>query len=517
MTDTLEDLQADLVDVLRSVRDADPDDLEAISRDVVRLEAAIAAASAEQSWRSWSEQSGKESDPWPTERALQVECYVTPQAALETVLADWTDRIISWQHGDDELVDALLRAVAETCGLPPNAWAEPEVFAQDVGRRVLQVRRQADGEDAPGLDEAEGMDTLEDVSNTDYMYAQAEAGHWATMPDHDGYKLPGCAQKYTTCGLVRFMACENHDHAKRVRHNCGRLSCHVCVRPAASRIARKLARRTWLWRHMIQSETQLKKNPLPSHVIESIPANSVFWTYSKSKQARLRAEFRKIAGLEGGVSISHLWRFTHDGKKRPRYSPHEHLLVYGWVAEDAYKKILERYGIKCIYHKVKNGTMETEADVFRVALYLLSHCAVRARSHSYKWFGDLSYAKISNEVLDRFKSLDQLTDDASIEKSKSCPHCGARLVPARLTVEGLDRRAEWPPDDDQERGCAWPPGFLEILNLKVDRLTCYNEDWTPELVKTRTEELELYQSQFLQVRAARTDRAVQSGGQGVLV
>ena len=477
-----------------------------LGQEIQNQERAIAQASAVENYSDWQAAPKQESDPWRPDQALTLTLFRPLETYAADVVQEWattpsqTDRsktrLQATEHGLTDLARIVQAEACRRAGIPVAALAEPLTSLHQIEAEILAARQprreDADVEDdeRPPKEVVDAMD-LAYSSNTDYMYAQAERGHWASMIDIDGAKLPGAAEKYSTCGLVRFMACPYDSYAKRIRHNCGRLSCPICVRGAGAKIAAKLARRLWLYRCMIQQETKGKKNPYPSHVIESIPGNSPFWKWSKSKQNRILSDCRKIAGLSGGVSVSHLWRFTRDGKKTPRYSPHNHLLTHGWVSDTAYADILAKHGIKVLYHKVAKGTMETQDDVFRVAMYLLSHCEVKARQHSYKWFGDLSYTKINNETLEQYIDLEMAARDQEIEKSKSCRECGAEMKPARIKPECLHRHKEYPHPQDQDKGTVWPSGFIEVIDLRYTRLTCYTETWEEELVKTRKEEIEL--------------------------
>ena len=104
---------------------------------------------------------------------------------------------------------------------------------------------------------------------------------------------------------------------------------------------------------------------------------------------------RIIAGISGCCVIDHKWRFDKSDLT-PIYSPHKHLICFGWIKKNASELIKEQLGIDVIYHKVRNGTLRNRVDVFAVAFYQLSHCAVNHRKHSLQWFGDLANNKLSN-------------------------------------------------------------------------------------------------------------------------
>lgn len=524
---TAADLAGDLVYLHKQAAKVETlEDVHRLAREIEAQERAVAQAAAAESYESWQANPKQESDPWRPEQALTVRLFTDPTQAAREIVAEYAapgpdgapSVLETTGHTDAALADLIQREACKRAGIPVAGLAEPEQMIQQIIAEIVQAR-EPEREDADVADDdrppkqiVDEMD-IEFASNTDYMFAQAEKGHWAAMPDVAGAKLPGAGERYSTCGLWRFMACEYDSYAKRIKHNCGRLSCPICVRGAAAKIAGKMARRAWLWRLMIQQETKGKKNPYPSHIVESIPGNSPFWDWSKSKQNRVIADCRKIAGIEGGLSISHPWRFTKDGKKTPRYSPHQHLLAYGWVVEDAYEQILAKHGIKVLYHKVRNGTLTSHDDVFRVCMYLLSHCEVKARSHAYRWFGDLSYNQVNNETLEQYRDLEMVARDTDIEKSKSCRECGAELKPARIVPECLHRTSEYPDPQSQDRGVVWPRGFLEIIDLRVTRLTCYTDQWEEELVKTKKEEIEIREDKN---KRRKQEAVAATAGQGTL-
>ena len=110
---------------------------------------------------------------------------------------------------------------------------------------------------------------------------------------------------------------------------------------------------------------------------------------------------RIIAGISGGCVIPHPWRFDKSDLT-PIYSPHKHLICFCWIKENASQLIKEQLGIDVVYHKVRNGTLRNRVDVFAVAFYQLSHCAVNHRKHSLQWFGNLANNKLSNKTLEQY-------------------------------------------------------------------------------------------------------------------
>jgi hypothetical protein len=271
------------------------------------------------------------------------------------------------------------------------------------------------------------------LSNTGRMWACALMGVWKTMMDIDGWKLPATFESYNVCGKGFYKACFVDGIAKRFVYHCGRIGCEICAKRAGARIAKKIERRVTLYSLRIQKLSKGRITPLASHVIESIEPNSEFFNYSKEKQNRLFKRMRVLAGITGGCVINHLWRFVK-ADLTPIHSPHKHLIAFGWIKKDASKLIKEELGIDVVYHKVKNGTLRNRVDVFAVAFYQLSHCAVDHRKHSLQWFGSLANNKISNKTLDQYKDEEYLLQDEEIERSKCCPVCSERLVVAKINT-----------------------------------------------------------------------------------
>ncbi|MDF2426304.1 MAG: hypothetical protein OPY04_00005, partial [Nitrosopumilus sp.] len=194
------------------------------------------------------------------------------------------------------------------------------------------------------------------LTNTGRIWACALMGVWKTMMDYEGWKLPATSQAYNICGQGYFKACLVDGFAKRFVYHCGRLRCEVCAKRAGARIAKNVERRITLYSLRIQKLSKGRKNPLASHVIESIEPNSEFWNYSREKQNRILKRMRAIAGIRGGCVINHKWRFDKSDLT-PIYSPHKHLIAVGWIKENASQLIKEELGIDVVYHKVRNGTL----------------------------------------------------------------------------------------------------------------------------------------------------------------
>ncbi len=333
-------------------------------------------------------------------------------------------------------------------------------------------------------------DTKE-LTNTGRMWACALIGVWKTMMDKDGWKLPATFDSYNICGKGFFKICSLDKFVKRFVYHCGRIGCEICAKRAGSRMAKKIERRIWLYSLRTKHLTKGRKNPLPSHVIEAIDPKDDFWNWKKEKQVSTLKKVRKLAGISGGAEINHLWAFDKSDLK-PFYRPHKHLIAYGWIKPNASELIKKEFGINLVYFKVRNGTLRNRVDVFAVAFYQLSHCAVKQNKHSIKWFGNLSYNKISNKTLEQYKDEEYRLQDEEIEKTKCCPICNERLIPARINTIFENWRRWIPPISVLEEGCVFDSGlFVSVDFIDGEKIPYYDENYQVFYKQTNRERKEI--------------------------
>jgi len=216
----------------------------------------------------------------------------------------------------------------------------------------------------------------------------------------DGWHLPGQKEKRDFCGLWSFMGClktEKHSNGKiflkPFEKSCFRADCVKCCFKWLGREASKASKR------MEKYEKQSKKTL--KHIIVSVPS----FDYYKEKKT-LSKKVRKIlkeVKADSGLIIFHPFRLD---KKIDMwyYSPHFHVLGFGWVegVAEAYNK--HGYVIKNL------GKRES---VFGTIYYQLSHAGIKAHNHVLSYFGECSYSK--------------LKVDQENEELKNCPYCKDRL------------------------------------------------------------------------------------------
>jgi len=329
-------------------------------------------------------------------------------------------------------------------------------------------------------------------TNTGRMWMAALMGVWKTMMDVDGWKLPGTFNKYNICGKGSFKMCSEHNFVRGFVYHCGRIGCEICAKRAGSRAAKKIERRIWLYGLKMKFDSKDRRNPLASHIIEAIDPRSEFWTWSETKRVQVIKRIRKRVGITSGAEINHLWAFDkNDVNLKPTYRPHKHLIAYGWLKSDAKEIIKKEFGIDMVYHKVRNGTLRSRIDVFAVAYYQLSHAAIKHDKHSIRWFGDLSYRKISNSTLKMYQDEEYQKQNEDIEKSKCCDICNEKLLPARFNKK-FDKWWNWkPPDDQRKAGFICPSGlFLSVDFMSGEKLPYYDLDTYEEFYKLKKSEIE---------------------------
>ena len=219
-----------------------------------------------------------------------------------------------------------------------------------------------------------------------------------------GWHLPATKEKHDWCGSWSYRGClnmdghagtvyEGHGFLKTYERSCFRADCEYCFKKWLGRQSNKATRRTEQYEKNTKNRVK--------HIVISVPS----WEYGKSKkeQAKQARIILKELNCLGGSMIYHPFRYNREAK-RWYYSPHFHVLGFGWLdcTADAYQK----YG-----YVVKN--LGFRDSTFSTFYYILSHAGIRKGSHTLTWFGDLSYSKLK-------------VDDLGIE-DQLCPYCGEEL------------------------------------------------------------------------------------------
>lgn len=229
-----------------------------------------------------------------------------------------------------------------------------------------------------------------------------ESTNWYTVRE-DGWHLPATKDKREDCGkwftkgCLNVLAHKNTEFSGKVfvksfQKSCYRADCEVCYKKWMARESNKATRR-------IQKYEKQSGNPA-KHIIISPPP----WKqYLPIRELRKEAyKILKEIGSVGGSLIFHPFRY-HKDSKRWYYSPHFHIIGFGWLVGTAetYQKsgwIVKNKGVR--------------ESVFATLFYQLSHAGVKHGYHTVTWFGDLSYSKLKVE------------EEPNLNK---CPLCKAKL------------------------------------------------------------------------------------------
>jgi len=262
----------------------------------------------------------------------------------------------------------------------------------------------------------------------------------------DEWLLVGNGEEYSDCGAAILFGCDNVDghnvkglledfrgkvYVEIRRRTCLRAECPVCYEKWAGKEASKIVYRLGHY-HL--------KHGRVIHVVLS--------PRSHQNIEKLRKEAYKLAreaGILGGVLIVHPFRRvcvfcgsqpSHGYRSCPEcggssfrwvWSPHFHVLGYGWVKNTA--QIYARTG-----WVIKNlGVRKT---VGGSALYQLSHAGVKKKTHTITWFGQLAYNKL------------KIPKMLKPEKPK-CPLCGNELRCILMINGSYDESKEsfWIPEE----------------------------------------------------------------------
>ena len=214
------------------------------------------------------------------------------------------------------------------------------------------------------------------------------------------FPLVGSGVAHEACGSFFTVGCLNSDAHEsgqayiEVAHNsCHRPICPTCWRDWASR-------ETFRAKKRLDAFVLKGRNLKPIHLIVSVPSSD----YNLSLlELRLKVYkgLKKVHCL-GGMMIYHSKRHTDAGLWY--FSPHFHILGYGWILDIRQNYVESGYVVKNVgIRKAVEGTI----------WYQLSHAGISPKHHSVTWFGALSYGKLKVSKEEKEKRV--------------CPLCGEPL------------------------------------------------------------------------------------------
>ena len=190
------------------------------------------------------------------------------------------------------------------------------------------------------------------------------------------------------------------------KNSCHRQVCPICWEDWAGREVDRASQR--IEAYVLKNYSGSRNKPI--HVMVSVCKAD----YGLSFQDMRRKVYKILKQVKciGGMCVYHPKRFNKRGKWYKEeyplnawyYSPHFHIVGYGWVFVT--RQIYNFYG-----YFVKNiGIRKT---VKGTIWYELSHCAaIPEGGHAITWFGNLSYNNLKVKY---------------VKKENVCPICGATL------------------------------------------------------------------------------------------
>ena len=235
------------------------------------------------------------------------------------------------------------------------------------------------------------------------------------------WDLPGHGDPYYNCGDFYSKGCLNsRDHPddlafiKRMVSTCLRAVCPVCYQKWAGKQAHAIAYRL---------DQARRGNAKEIHVQISLPRSDYFLVEDDySKLRRKIYSLLKKSGFWGGSCIFHPFRLNKSIKKW-YFSPHFHIIGYGWIRGKKVKAIYEKTG-----YIIKN--LGVRKSVVATAQYQLSHAGIKSGTHTITWFGSVAYNKI--------KIIPEVVEP------EVCPECGNRLIRVAYVGDGEDPLGERP-------------------------------------------------------------------------
>ena len=223
------------------------------------------------------------------------------------------------------------------------------------------------------------------------------------------YPLTGSGGSHANCGIFFTVGClnveEHHDttldgvnmsgkaYLERHKMSCHRLSCQICWPDSANREKDRATERLKAF--------HLKGRVLkPIHLTVSV-SRADYGLSLEGMRKKVYGALKMVHCL-GGMMIYHSRRKNSYGEWY--YSPHFHVIGYGWIIDVRKMYEFSGYIIKNIgIRKTVEGTI----------YYQLSHAGISEKHHTVTWFGCLSYAKLHVKYVEKEESV--------------CPICKERL------------------------------------------------------------------------------------------
>jgi hypothetical protein len=214
------------------------------------------------------------------------------------------------------------------------------------------------------------------------------------------FPLTAWGEAYGNCGSYFTIGCLNVDGhegmnldgvnmegkavLQRVKRSCHRPLCPTCWEDWANREVKKAKAR-------LEAFVLKGRNLKPIHVMVSVPRSD--WGLDLNEMRKKVYHVLKNVHCLGGLLIYHpkrqielkSWYRGYDQAKSWYFSPHFHIIGYGWILDVRANYYASGYVVKNVgIRKTVEGTI----------FYQLSHCGISPNHHTVTWFGALSYGKL---------------------------------------------------------------------------------------------------------------------------
>ena len=232
----------------------------------------------------------------------------------------------------------------------------------------------------------------------DRFYAGDEYESNWVLPGH-GHYYKHCRQPVSLGCLEEPLHPSGAAHVKVVIYRCKRVTCSACFRHSIMRAGMKAAQRVVGFGMYLDSVFGSNSRGVMRHDVVSIDP-------ALHESMRDPAEFKRVMGkaidvfmykgdlpdlkskvradgLLGAMVVVHPWRFDHE-KGTKYWSPHAHLLSYGYITPDRIASARARMDNQVNFMNKSTFTSVSHASF--LVQYLLSHCGIRVSREVGKQF-----------------------------------------------------------------------------------------------------------------------------------
>jgi len=206
-----------------------------------------------------------------------------------------------------------------------------------------------------------------------------------------------------------------------------RRECPNCYEKWASSEARIAAWRAWAGLKILRY-----RHMLPHHAGRLVHAVISFPDLGEGivRQRKLAERVAVRHGLTGGALIYHPFRQEDDSHFAPDGYVHFHTIAFapGNIAEGGSFRCERRREI--VFKVIRDAEtgdyrgIQRMRSAKRLIHYLLSHAGILEGRHALTWYGDMSWAMLSQKGL--IQTYPDAWDELSTPPGKTCPVCGSR-------------------------------------------------------------------------------------------